>query len=47
MALTERVCAGFALTVNRLVFGKSAAFELRARESWRNVRAVLKAWHCP
>jgi SSS family solute:Na+ symporter len=43
MALTVWVCVGFALTVNRLVFGKRAEFELRTRESWRNVWAVLRA----
>jgi len=43
MALTGWACVGFALTVNRLVFGKRAEFELRTRESWRNVWAVLRA----
>jgi len=43
MALTVWACVGFALTVNRLVFGKRAEFELRTRESWRNVWAALRA----
>jgi SSS family solute:Na+ symporter len=43
MALTVWVCVGFALTVNRLVFGQRAEFELRTREAWRNVWAVLRA----
>ena len=42
MALTVWSCVAFALTLNRLGFGKRAEFELSTRESWRNVLAVLK-----
>jgi SSS family solute:Na+ symporter len=43
MALTVWSCIGFALAVNRLVFGQKAQFELNTREAWRNVFATLKA----
>ena len=41
MALTVWACVGFALSVNRVIFGKKAEFELRTREAWREAIAVL------
>lgn len=43
MAVTVWSCVAFALSVNRLVFGKRAAFELATREAWRAAFATLKA----
>ena len=43
MALTVWSCLGFALTVNRLVFGRRAEFELSSRAAWREAFAVLRA----
>ena len=43
MALTVWLCVGFALSLNRLVFGRRAEFELGTREAWRNALAVLRA----
>lgn len=43
MFITVWACVGFALAVNRVVFGKRAGFELGTREAWRNVWAVLRA----
>lgn len=43
MALTVWACIGFALTLNRLMFGQRAVFELGTREAWRNAFAVLRA----
>lgn len=43
MFVTVWLCLGFALAVNRLVFGRRAEFELRTRAAWRQVFAVLKA----
>ena len=43
MALTVWVCVGFALTLNRVAFGRTAAFELNTREAWRGVWATLRA----
>ena len=43
MALTVWLCVGFALTVNRLGFGRRAEFELGTREAWRQAIAVLRA----
>ena len=43
MALTVWACIGFALSLNRLAFGKKAQFELGTREAWRNAFAVLRA----
>ncbi len=43
MALTVWACIGFALAVNRVVFGQKAAFELGTRAAWREALAVLRA----
>lgn len=43
MALTVWACVGFALALNRVVFGRRATFELGTREAWRNVFATLRA----
>ncbi len=43
MALTVWVCIGFALALNRFVFGRRAGFELGTRQAWRDALAVLKA----
>lgn len=43
MFLTVWACVGFALALNRVVFGKKAEFEFRTREDWRNAWAVLRA----
>jgi SSS family solute:Na+ symporter len=43
MALTVVVCIAFALALNRLVFGRRAAFELGTREAWRSALAVLRS----
>lgn len=43
MFVTVWACVGFALAVNRLVFGRRAGFELSTRAAWREVYAVLKA----
>lgn len=42
MALTVWACVGFALTLNRLAFGRKAEFELKTRAAWRDVLAVLR-----
>jgi len=42
MAVTVWACVAFALSVNRLIFGRKATFELNTRESWRDVWATLK-----
>lgn len=42
MFATVWTCVGFALALNRVVFGKRAGFELGTREAWRNAWAVLK-----
>lgn len=42
MALTVWTCVGFALTVNRLAFGRRAEFELGTRAAWREAFAVLR-----
>ncbi len=42
MFLTVWACVGFALALNRLVFGQKAEFELGTRAAWRNVWAVLR-----
>lgn len=36
-------CVGFALVLNRFVFGRRAEFELGTRQAWREVLAVLRA----
>lgn len=36
-------CVGFALALNRLVFGRRATFELGTRQAWREALAVLRA----
>ncbi len=43
MFLTVWACVGFALALNRLVFGQRAEFELGTRAAWRNVWATLRA----
>lgn len=43
MFLTVWACVGFALALNRVVFGQRAEFELGTRAAWRNVWAVLRA----
>ncbi len=43
MFVTVWACIGFALSVNRLIFGRRATFELSTRQSWREVIAVMKA----
>ncbi|MEO7411890.1 MAG: SLC5 family protein, partial [Opitutaceae bacterium] len=43
MALTVGACVVFALTVNRLVFGRRAEFELGTRTAWRQAFAVLRS----
>jgi SSS family solute:Na+ symporter len=43
MFATVWACVGFALALNRVVFGKKAGFELGTREAWRNAWAVLRA----
>ena len=43
MTLTVWSCIGFALALNRVVFGQHAEFELGTRAAWRNAFAVLRA----
>ncbi|MDI1249959.1 MAG: SLC5 family protein [Lacunisphaera sp.] len=43
MFATVWTCVGFALALNRVVFGKRSEFELGTREAWRNAYATLKA----
>lgn len=43
MFATVWTCVGFALALNRLAFGRQAAFELSTRADWREVWAVLKS----
>lgn len=43
MFATVWACTGFALAVNRLVFGRRATFELGTRQAWREALAVLRA----
>ena len=43
MAVTVWCCVTFALTLNRLVFGRRAQFELATKESWRQAFATLMA----
>jgi SSS family solute:Na+ symporter len=43
MFLTVWACVGFALALNRLAFGKKAAFELGTRAAWREAWATLRA----
>ncbi len=43
MFLTVWVCLGFALTLNRLAFGRRAEFELGTRQAWREALAVLRS----
>lgn len=42
MFVTVWACVGFALLVNRFVFGRRAEFELGSREKWCAVRAALR-----
>ncbi len=42
MALTVWACIGFALTLNRLVFGKKAEFVFQTRTDWRAAIATLR-----
>jgi SSS family solute:Na+ symporter len=43
MFLTVWTCIAFALTLNRLGFGRRAEFELRTRTAWREAFAVLRS----
>jgi SSS family solute:Na+ symporter len=43
MFVTVWACIGFALAVNRLIFGRHAGFELKTAESWRRLFAMMKA----
>ena len=43
MFVTVWTCVAFALTVNRLVFGNKATFELNNRTAWSEAFAVLKS----
>ena len=43
MAVTVWACVGFALAVNRLIFGRRATFELNTKQAWRDAFAVLKS----
>lgn len=43
MFATLWVCVGFALALNRAVFGRRAEFELGTRAAWREVAKVLRA----
>ncbi len=43
MALTVWACVGFALTLNRVAFGRRAEFELGTKQAWREALAVLRA----
>lgn len=43
MFATVWVCVGFALALNRLVFGRRATFELGTRAAWREAIATLRA----
>ena len=42
MFVTVWACVGFALALNRFVFGRHAEFELRTRQAWREAIAVLR-----
>jgi SSS family solute:Na+ symporter len=42
MFVTVWACVGFALTLNRLAFGRRAEFELGTRQAWREAMAVLR-----
>lgn len=43
MFLNLWLCVGFALALNRVVFGRKSEFELGTRTAWREVWAVLRA----
>lgn len=43
MFVTLWTCVGFALALNRVVFGRRAEFELGTRRAWREALAVLRA----
>lgn len=43
MFLTVWACVGFALVLNRFIFGQRAQFELGTREAWRSALATLRA----
>ncbi len=43
MFLTVWACIGFALALNRVGFGRRAAFELGSRQAWRAALATLRA----
>lgn len=43
MFVTLWSCVGFALALNRVVFGRRATFELGTRQAWREAMAVLRA----
>ena len=40
--ITVWACVGFALLLNRVVFGRRAEFELGTRQAWREAIAVLR-----
>jgi SSS family solute:Na+ symporter len=42
MFITVWSCVGFALLLNRVVFGRRAEFELGTRQAWREAIAVLR-----
>jgi hypothetical protein len=42
MFVTVWACIGFALAVNRAVFGRTAEFELSSREKRQRIFAVLQ-----
>jgi SSS family solute:Na+ symporter len=42
MFVTVWACVGFALALNRFVFGRRAEFELRTRQAWREAFTVLR-----
>ena len=42
MALTVWACVGFALSLNRVVFGRHAEFELGTKQAWRDALVVVR-----
>jgi solute:Na+ symporter, SSS family len=43
MFITVWTCVAFSLLINRVIFGRSAEFELNSRERWREAWATLRA----
>ena len=43
MALTVWACIGFALTLNRLVFGQRAEFVFQTKADWRAAIVTLRS----